>query len=268
MTMRNKRALQRMMRFLEKGNAVRRMAATRGRVLVEAGERGTIAVEEGDLDIALRAGLVEEDRSVLSLTQTGRMALKRVEASADPYRAQHQEREMAVVTTASGRQRVAVDHAESPLALLWRRRTRDGAQFLTAREFRAGERLRADYTRGQIMARTGVNWSAAGGGGRKAGEANGIADLTDSALAARMRVERAIEAVGPELAGVLIDICCFLKGMERVETERRWPARSAKVVLKSALAALARHYEPPQPGVAREAILHWGVEGYRPRISG
>lgn len=269
MMMQNKRALQRMMRFLEKGNAVRRMAATTGRVLVEAGERGTIGVEEGDLDIALRAGLVEEDQNVLSLTQTGRMALKRLEASADPYRAQHQEREVAVMTTASGRQRVAVDHAESPLALLWRRRTRDGTQFLTAREFRAGERLRADYTRGQIMARMGVNWNAAGGGGgRKAGEANGIADLTDSALAARMRVEKAIEAVGPELAGVLIDICCFLKGMERVETERRWPARSAKVVLKSALAALARHYEPPQQGVARETILHWGAEGYRPRISG
>src|SRR5690606_2360380 len=108
--------------------------------------------------------------------------------------------------------------------------------------FRAGERLRADYTRGQLMQRLGVNWDAAGAAGRGGG--SGIGDLTDAALAARLRVEKALAAVGPELSGVLVDICCFLKGMEQVEVERVWPARSAKVMLKSALGALARHYEP------------------------
>src|SRR5690606_13701322 len=164
---------------------------------------------------------------------------------------------------------VTVNHAESPLALLWRRKARDGSQFLAAREFRAGERLRADYARGRIMPRLGVNWGAAGsGGGRRAGDANGIAELTDAALAARQRVEKAVAAVGPELSGVLIDVCCFLKGLERVEAERGWPARSAKVVLKSALGALARHYEPPA-AARREAgaILHWGAADYRPSIS-
>ena len=259
----------RVLRFLAMGEATLREAAAQGRVLLDGGERGVLGVEEGLLGALARDGLVRVAGDRALLYDAGRMALKRAAAPADPFRAQHQERDGAIVLTQAGREAVTVNHAESPLALLWRRRGKDGSSFLSAREFRAGERLRADYSRGRIMPRTSVNWSAVGGsGGRGPGDANGIAELTDAALAARLRVEKAITAVGPELAGVLIDVCCFLKGLERVEAERSWPARSAKVVLKSALAALARHYEPPPrpAGGDKPPILHWGAEDYRPRI--
>ncbi|MEO3998532.1 DUF6456 domain-containing protein [Mesorhizobium sp. CAU 1732] len=169
--------------------------------------------------------------------------------------------------TASGRETVTVNAAESPLGLLRRYRTKQGSPFLSLREFDAGERLRADYSRGQIMPRMGVNWGAVSATGRGSGDRNGIADLTDAALSARLRVEHAIDAVGPELSGVLIDVCCFLKGLERVETERHWPARSAKLILKSALGVLARHYEPPRKTTRKaDAILHWGTADYRPSL--
>ena len=164
-----------------------------------------------------------------------------------------------------GAEEVQANLSESHLAQLARRRGRDGKPFLSENEVRAGERLREDFTRGRIMPRLGVNWNTPVAGSRRGSGENGIADLTDAALAARQRVNRALDAVGPELAGVLMDVCCFLKGLERVENERGWPVRSAKVVLKTALAALSRHYEPQHPA-RRRSILHWGADGFRPSL--
>ena len=64
---------------------------------------------------------------------------------------------------------------------------------------------------------------------------------------------------GPEFAGVLLDVCCFLKGLEDVERERRWPLRSAKVVLQLGLDRLARHYgfASEARGRARAPIRTW-----------
>jgi Domain of unknown function (DUF6456) len=158
----------------------------------------------------------------------------------------------------------AVNLDESPLASLMRRKGRDGKAYLSIDEYNSGERLRADFTKGMLMQRVSANWSAAVSGGRR-GSNDGLANLTDSALASRQRLDKALAAVGPELSGVLIDICCYLKGVEQVELERQWPQRSAKLMLKAALASLARHYNPaPRP--VSGGIRHWGGEGYRPEI--
>ena len=245
----------RVLRFLAQGAATLADAAARDKVLLDAGERGTISAERKLLAEMVRAGELEMNG--------GKMMLAEAKQSVSPENF----RDIGTITIiGDGKaETVAVNWSESPLGQLMRRKGRDGEAFLTSAEFQAGERLRVDYTRGQIMPRLGANWVASVSSGRRDG---GIADLTDAALAARIRVENAIRAVGPELSGILIDVCCFLKGMEAVEMERGWPVRSAKIVLKTALGVLSRHYDPGSGGGRRpRQMLHWGAADYRPSIT-
>ena len=249
------KAKSRVLCFLAQGAATIADAAAREKVLLDAGGRGTISTERKLLADMVRAGEL-------------RMAGGKIELAAAEERSpaeNHRDIGTMTVDTDAGRDIVVVNWSESPLGQLMRRKGRDGEMFLTSAEFQAGERLRADYTRGQLMPRLGANWVASVSSGRRDG---GIADLTDAALGARIRVEHAIRAVGPELSGILIDVCCFLKGMETVEMERGWPVRSAKIVLKTALGVLSRHYNPDSGRERRpQQMLHWGAEVYRPSIA-
>lgn len=155
-------------------------------------------------------------------------------------RARHLSLSERLIDTGSGSRRVMVDEAESPLAWLARRRGRDGRAMIESHQFLAGERLRADFTRGQMMPRTTSDWSGIAADRR--GSSNATADGADAPIAARQRVNAALDAVGPEFSGLLLDLCCFLKGLEDIERDRGWPARSAKVVLQLALDRLARYY--------------------------
>lgn len=167
----------------------------------------------------------------------------------DPFRAQHLDAE----PLADG---AFVDHGESPLAWLARRKGRDGQPLIAPHQFLAGERLRADFTRGQMMPRVTAHWDAAVASGRRGDIGLGV---TDIAIAARERVRRAADAAGPEFSGLLLDVCCFLKKLDTIESDRGWPARSAKVVLQLGLDRLARHYglsavaRGPERGAIRSA---------------
>ena len=112
----------------------------------------------------------------------------------------------------------------------------------------AGERLRADFTRANLMPRTTSNWASPISSDRRGAGGDRAGTFTETMIAARQRVHQALDAAGPEFSGLLLDVCCFLKGLEDIERERAWPSRSAKVVLQLALDRLARHY-----GYAAEA---------------
>lgn len=213
---------------------------------------GRFAAEAGRVLVA--ADLAEQGagrRGRLTISAAGRARLRRERAGTDaPYRAQHLD-----LVGDDTPNRPLRDVSESPLAWMARRRDRTGAPLIDAACYEAGERLRRDLTMAALMPRMGGDWSGVrvdGGGPRDP------AAGSDAVIAARQRVRSTLAAVGNDLSGLLIDLCGFLKGLERIEAERRWPARSAKVVARIALARLAEHY-----GLEREAV---GPDRGRPRL--
>jgi hypothetical protein len=178
------------------------------------------------------------------------------------FRARHLAPGRRRIVTEFGPAQVTVDEAESPLAWLARRRGRDGRALIAPHQLQAGERLRADFTLAHLMPSVTSNLTNPVASGRR-GRGPGLQHFTDTMLEARRRVHEAQDAVGPEFAGLLLDVCCFLKRLEDIERERVWPARSAKVVLQLGLDRLARHYGlgGETRGRQRREVRTWLAEG-------
>lgn len=226
--------------------------------------RGAATAHSGhadDAEILIAADLVARGPDgKLAVTEPGRAHLARLELTRnglDPFVGQHLNLTCEEIQTAAGRTAIAVDANESPLAWLARRKRRDGRALIEPIQLQAGERLRADFTRAQLMPRITANWTASVAQDRRSGGAG--LTFSEAATAARQRVRRALDTVGPEFTGLLIDVCCFLKGLEDVERERGWPPRSAKVVLQLGLDRLARHYgySAEARGAGHAAVRTW-----------
>jgi len=158
--------------------------------------------------------------------------------------------------------------AEGALAWLRSHKDRDGRPLITEVQFNAGEKLAADFWYAQMSPRITANWSATTPGRRLRRATPGVGvDMRDAVVAARQRFQRALDAVGPELAGILVDVCCHDVGLEVSGHAAGWPRRAAKVVLDLALTRLARHYGmiTPEPPLASR-LRHWGDADFRPTL--
>ena len=246
------RACARLLALLAEPQAYALPDPTQEGMLVVRRARGAVSLGSGRFPAAAAEALVRRDLATAQarpqggalyrLSDAGAAHLRRRAASTpeDRYLEQNQDRVEAQVEVGGQRVQVRRDAAESPLEWLRRHKGRAGAPLIDAAGFEAGERLRRDLTLSGMLPSVTLNWSAvpSSPGSGAAGPAN----ATDTAVAARQRATRALDAVGSEFSGLLVDLCGFLKGLERIEQERGWPPRSAKVVVTLALARLADHY--------------------------
>jgi Domain of unknown function (DUF6456) len=213
-------------------------------------KRSGISIGAGRFSLAVADYLMQQDLALweqaapgpktLSLTESGRAHLRRANAP-EPDTAffhQHRETAVAMVETGSGAKRVRIDTEESPLDWLRRRRGRDGEPMIDEASYQAGERLRTDIMLAGLLPGVTARWDAM----PRSGGPVSPSDATDRMIAARQRIRNAFDAVGADFSDLLMDLCGFLKGLELIERERRWPPRSAKIVVRMALARLAEHY--------------------------
>lgn len=129
---------------------------------------------------------------------------------------------------------------ESPLSRL-ASKGKTGMTFLKPHHVEAGEKLRQLVERAQLRKRITMSY-VPDKTASKNGTAAGSSDVSDMALDARREIDRALSMLPVDCADVVIDVCGFEKGLQQVESERGWPRRSAKLVLRIGLEQLARHF--------------------------
>ena len=202
------------------------------------------------------------------LSPSGAAWYRRIKAQAEPFASQHRDSEPRVLESDGRREVVQVNAAESPLAWLRARSNPQGEPMLTEEQYEAGERLRRDFEQARLRQHVTANWDMRATGSRRSRGAPAAEPIADRAIAARQRYNRALDAVGPELASVLIEVCCNLNGLSDAELALGWPKRSGKVVLLIALNTLVRHYDAsPARHPVRTELQHWGADNYRPAIA-
>ncbi|MEP1442986.1 MAG: DUF6456 domain-containing protein [Hyphomicrobiales bacterium] len=198
------------------------------------------------LDKLLARALIKQNKTDnYSLTKEGVRFLKRAQCDEGvAYQRQHQN---VVIGEIDAGEKVSINQNESPLARLYHRRGKSGVRLLSKLQYEAGESLRRDFEASKFTPKLGMTLGPKVDGG---GYNDAVSTAMTGSLAAKKRIECAISSVGPELGALLLDVCCYLKGLELVERERQWPVRSAKVVLGVALNQLAVHY-----GLTNRAIV-------------
>lgn len=128
--------------------------------------------------------------------------------------------------------------AENPIMSLSRRRDKTGQPFISREQLAAGEHLRQDFELSDVSApelAASVEVLSTSTKG-----------IPKGVIAARKRLKLAIEDLGPGLADVALECCCFQNGLEATEKKMGWSSRSGKIVLRIALTRLQRHYEATQ----------------------
>ncbi len=186
--------------------------------------------------------------------------LKRQMIEADAFAAQHRIDHRAPDGTLR-------NLAESPLARL-AAPSGEAGPFLSPHHVEAGERVRKLVERAQLQPRLTMSYARTAAAGRRTGGV-AAAEIGDMAADARKALAEIHRQLPSDCAEVVLDICGFEKGLQQVETERGWPRRSAKLVLRIGLDRLAEQMGLAETATGPETQRRraW-MDGGRPAMFG
>lgn len=236
-----------------------------GALMVVIAPAKNVSLRVGSFPLAIADHLIKRrwimalpDGEGWTISEQGRHALKVI---AQPHHAQAQHAELEPITLEDGKSTL-INRDENTLARLARMKKHNGAPLLDAAAIEAGERLAADFMRAGMVPGVTMRWDATGAKG------DYRAHPTELMIAARQRVEAALAFTGHELAGLLIDVLAFSKGVETIERDRHWPQRSGKILIALALSRLATHYgfAAQAQGSAHAATRAWQAPDARPTL--
>ena len=228
---------------------------------------GHFAARDGDRKVMLDAsevreliahGVLQGDGKACLATREARGWVKRQLVAEDGFAAQHR-------TEVPGPEGQVLNLDESPLARLAAASRGETAPFLERHQVEAGERVRRLVERARLQQRLTMDYSGAHTAAR-GGAQGASAEISDFAADARRALAEIHLLLPRDCAGVVLDVCGLLKGLQTVESERGWPRRSAKLVLRIGLEQLAQHYglAPVAVGVESRRRRAWLGEGARP----
>lgn len=128
---------------------------------------------------------------------------------------------------------------DAPMRRLAALRGPKGEPWLSQAELAAAGRLRSDWAQGEAGAVRGSDWLAAPIGSTARGPGNAHEAAMARRCDARRRVGDALARLATPLRRVVERVCLHEQGLEQLERDEGWPARSGKLALKLGLAQLA-----------------------------
>lgn len=194
-------------------------------------------------ELAAEGAIVAQAPDIFVLSEAGRARLRREAGAEDAFLAQHATLEARVVVDSAGAERIVRGVVQTNvLRKLAALPGANGSAWLSAAELQAAQLLRADWEARQAGLTRGSDWSAPPIGSA----ARGASNAQERAMAARCdrnrRVADAMGALAPPLRRIVERACLYEDGLEAIERGEGWPARSAKLALKLALAQLAQAF--------------------------
>lgn len=133
--------------------------------------------------------------------------------------------------------------------------------FLLPHHLASAARLERLIGRALLTPRLTMSYDGARSGERKGG-GNHVAEMSDTAAKARNKLNMLATKLPADCWNVAFDVCGMGKGLQVIETERNWPRRGAKLVLRVALELLALEFglAPHMAGSGGGKTRNWMEE--------